>query len=269
MKKLFALLLIAIFAFSLALLPSAEGNELSYGKSYTLVTPASTAYPDDGLKLTDGIYGTIPEGQTNYYSSNAYVGFNQADVDENGNFVIILDLGETRTDISALTVGFLNEPVAGIYAPKSVTFSLADDRNGEYEELGTLNTEKPTFAESETFALTLAAEDASGRYVKVTIAHLGQFTDDNGETRNAGWTFIDEISVYSSGNSAGDTSGTESTPESTPELDESAEMSPDTSEEAPPEPGDDSASIFVFILLAISATTMLAALFIGKKQRDF
>lgn len=277
MKKIIALAAVSIFVFALILTPSAEGSEVSYGKSYSLVTPASAAYPDDGIKLTDGIFGTIPDGMTSYYSGNAYVGFNQVDTDENGNFVIILDLGRTYDDLSAFTVGFLNETSAGIYAPKSVAFALSDDRNGEYNELGTLDTAKTTESgNSETFAMTLAAEDASGRYVRVTVEHLGEFTDSNGDTKTAGWTFIDEISVYSSGNSSGgtgDNSGGESTPESSPESapepDESSEMPPETSEDEAPQPGDDGTGIFVFVLLALSSFAMMAALFIGKKQRNF
>ncbi len=278
MKKIFILFLAVFLALALMSAVSAEGSEISYGKSYTLVTPASAAYPDDGIKLTDGIYGTIPDGGSGYYSSGAYVGFNQVDVDDNGNFEIILDLGQLREDISAITIGFLNETSAGIYAPKSVSFALADDRNGSYSELGTLDTEKSTEnGLSETFAMTLAAEDASGRYLRVTIEHLGEFPDANGETKTAGWTFIDEISVYSSGNAsngAGDESIDESSttvsesssPAESSEISENETSAPLTESSTPeiPDAGDNS-GILAFILLALSSFAMIGALFTSRK----
>ena len=275
MKKLLAILFSALLLFALLLSPSAEGSEVSYGKSYSLITPASSAYPDDGIKLTDGIYGTVPDGKNNYYSSAAYVGFNQKDVNENGDFVIILDLGRTYTDLSAFTVGFLNETDVGIYAPKSVSFSLSDERNGEYTEVGTLNTEKSTEAGlSESFAATLAAEDAHGRFLRVTIKHLGRFVNADGEEMTSGWTFINEISVYSSGNgnALGDTSG-ESTgdkpSESPTQPTESSENQEASIESSLPEqvkPGDNGVPYIFWALLAVSMLAMTGALFYKKRQ---
>ena len=275
MKKLFAITLSILLLFVLLLSPSAEGSEVSYGKSYSLITPASSAYPDDEIKLTDGIFGTVPDGKNNYYSSAAYVGFNQKDVNDNGDFVIILDLGRRYTDLSAFTVGFLNETDVGIYAPKSVSFALADERNGEYAEIGVLDTSKSTsLGLSETFAMTLAAEDAQGRFVRVTIKHLGRFVDENGAEQTSGWTFIDEISVYSSGNgdAVGDVSGDsvsdDSSLESAPiiESSESDNISAESSLPEPVQPGDSGVLYTVWILLAISMLAMTAALFVKKKR---
>lgn len=283
MKKIFVLLLAAFLVYTLISSASAEGSEISYGKSYTLVTPASAAYPDDGIKLTDGIFGTVPDGASGYFSSGAYVGFNQVDVDDNGRFEIILDLGQRREDISAVTIGFLNETSVGIYAPKSVSFALADERNGTYTDLGTLTTEKSTEGGlSETFAMTLAAEDASGRYLRVLIEHLGEFTDESGATKTAGWTFIDEISVYSSGNASGGT-GNESTNESSTVSDESSapaessedEISQTESSETLPESSvpeipntGDNGGILAFVLLALSSFAMIGALFTGRAIKN-
>ncbi len=279
MKKLLALTFSVLLIFTLLLYPSAEGSEVSYGKSYSLITPASSAYPDDGIKLTDGIYGTVPDGKNNYYSSAAYVGFNQNDVDENGNFVIILDLGRKYTDLSAFTVGFLNETDVGIYAPKSVSFALSDERNGEYNEIGTLDTAKSTSGGfSETFAMTLAAEDAEGRFVRVTVKHLGSFTDESGAEQKAGWVFIDEISAYSSGNSGavGDVSNDDSSDVTTedsiaessnlPESSDGTDISAESSLPEQVKPGDNGIPYAIWILLALSMLAMTAALFVRKKQ---
>ncbi len=282
MKKLIATAFALLLVFAFLITPSAEGSEVSYGKSYSIITPASDAYPDDGIKLTDGIFGTVPDGKNNYYSSGAYVGFNQVDVDENGNFVIILDLGRSYDDLSAFTVGFLNETSVGIYAPKSVSFAISDERNGEYSDIGKLETAKGTEnGLSEAFAMTLAAEDVEGRFVRVTIEHLGEYTDENGENKTAGWTFIDEISVYSSGNgevSSGsdgepsdepsDEPSNEPSNEPIPESSVGENISEGTSQDEPIKPGDGDFGIAVWVLLAISAFAMMAALFI-KKQRRF
>ena len=277
MKKLFAITFSALIALTLLLSPAAEGGEVSYGKEYSLITPASSGYPDDGIKLTDGIFGTVPDGKNNYYSSSAYVGLNRSNVNENGDFVIILDLGRKYSDLSAFTVGFLNETDVGIYAPKSVTFALSDERNGEYSDVGTLDTQKSTAnGISKTYAMTLASDDAEGRFLRVTVKHLGAFTDENGEAQTAGWTFIDEISVYSSGNSNanGNTTG-ESTDESVETAPSQSETDitsdvPDISAESSVgeqvNPGDNGFSVAIWTLLAISMLAMAAALFVKKKE---
>jgi hypothetical protein len=273
MKKSLVILLSLLIVSLLAGTALAEGSEISYGKSYTLITPASAAYPDNSAKLTDGIFGTLPDGSTSYYSSDAYVGFNQVDADENGNFVIILDLGKKYTDISAVTVGFLNETDVGIYAPKSVSFALADDRNGAYTELGILNTAKSTDSGiSETHAMTLAADDAEGRYLRVTIAHLGKFTDKDGNEKSSGWTFIDEISVYSSGNAEGGTGSlpeqSKPSPAESSEITESETSAPPSESSTPEIPDAGDGGIFVFVLLAISSVAMIGALFTGRAIKN-
>ncbi len=278
MKRTIFILLAAVLAVAFALPTLADGSEISYGKGYTLITPASAAYPDDSKKLTDGIFGSLPDGSSSYYASGAYVGFNQVDVDDDGNFVIILDLGKEYSDISAVTIGFLNETSAGIYAPKSVGFALSNDRNGEYSELGRLDTAKPTASGlSETFAMTLATEDAIGRYLRVTIEHLGEFTDENGEIKTAGWTFIDEISVYSSGNAEGGESieessnavGEQSSPtESGDEISENDTSEPLAESSTPEIPDAGDGGIMAFVLLALSSLAMIGALFTSRKMSN-
>lgn len=279
MKKLITIALVIFLALSLMQFATAEGTEVSYGKDYTLVTPASEGYPDDGIKLTDGIFGTVPDGSTNYYSSGAYVGFNQSAVDDNGSFVVILDLGKVYDSLSGFTVGFLNETSVGIYAPKSVTFEISDTQDGEYSKIGTLDTKKSVEdGVSETHAMTLNANNVSGRFVRISIEHLGEYTDASGATKKAGWTFIDEISVYASDStsdtessaSSDETSSPETSAESGVSSDMSSELSDVSSESsAPVVPGDDRANTLVFILLAISALTMAAGLFIGKKKNAY
>lgn len=278
MKKLITFALVIIFALSLMQFASAEETEVSYGKSYTLVTPASEGYPDDGIKLTDGIFGTIPDGATGYFSSGAYVGFNQNDVDDNGNFVVLLDLGRVYDDLSGFGVGFLNETSVGIFAPKSVTFAVSDTSDGRFTDVGTLDTAKSTDADISETHFDVLEKTASGRFVRVTVEHLGEYTNENGETKSVGWTFLDEISVFSGSTtdeSSGDESSTSSDDESSVSSDDqsSAQSSEGSSESsassAPVVPGDDKSDTLVFVLLSISALTMGGALFVGKKQKDF
>ena len=250
MKKI----LFGVFVCFLMLFPLASSAEepgpVSVGKEYSVITQASKAYPDDGKKLTDGIFGTVPDGNESFYSSNTYVGFNKTGVDKNGNFVIILDLSE-RHEISSLSLGFLNETSAGIYAPRSVGFEISDDRNGDYTVLGSVKTEKRTdLSTPETFSASVETKGVSGRFIKITITPLNDFIDEQGDIRSADWTFVDEITVF--GSIAAENPFADS------ELEEDIK----------PQAGDSRAGIIVFVLLSVSSAAMMIALFTGK-EKDF
>lgn len=187
MKKYVLSLSIALLLL-ISSLVGVSAEEVSYEMQYSLVTPASNAYPDDGQKLTDGIFGTLPDGKSDFFSNGAYVGFNRASLDANGNFVVILDLGEVKNGLSDFTVGYLNEPKFGIYAPKEVSFAISDERNGSYWHIASLSTSVDENTRS--MSKTLSDMNASGRFVRVTIT-------PESTVKNANWTFIDEISVHS------------------------------------------------------------------------
>ena len=281
MKKIIFGLIVSLAAVGLLFSAAADDGVISYSAEYELITPASEAYPDDGVKLTDGIFGTIPDGSNNYYSSGAYVGFNQTSVNEEGNFVIIIDLGENYDDITGVTVGYLNETDAGIYAPQSMTFSISDQRNGAYTELGSVQTAKSVDSGvSETFATTFAIDHHSGRYIQIEIKHLGTFTNSSGEEKTAGWTFIDEISVHAApnyGESSSEDSEIDSESESDiisepeslieSEIDSDLESATETlpNEQDPVSPGD-RMNITVFVLLGVSAVAMALSLFARKRD---
>ena len=197
MKKILIIILV-ISLFALPVMALEESALLSDGKTYTLVTPASAAYPDDdSFKLTDGIKGELTDG--NYYKSAAYIGFSQASKDENGDFVIILDLGSDYDNIGSFSLSYLNETDVGIYAPQSYTVYIADEAEGTYTLVGSavINESKEAGVALTGSSEITAPEDVSGQYVKFVIHHLEPF-DSNGTTVTAGWTFIDEIGVYSS-----------------------------------------------------------------------
>lgn len=271
MKKSITFLLCLLLTFAFALSAFAETEEISLGKTYSLVTPASEAYPDDGKKLTDGDYGRHLEDTDGYYASGAYVGFNKENINENGKFSVIIDLGEVHEDITELTVGYLSETAVGIHAPKSVAFSASNERNGSYHLLGELETTPEDTTVAATYAKTLKTETSSGRYILVTITPAG-YTDKNDTASIAPWTFIDEISIHSEKTSEGDTSDT-SDPSDTSDTsnENSEENNPTTEDETDktPQTGDDSLSIFAFVLLALASIAMMIALFTTKRNEDF
>lgn len=269
MKKCIAVVFALAFMVTIVVNASAS-DVLSKDKGYSLITPASQAYPDDGKKLTDGVFGTIPDGGDAYYSGGAYVGFEKGDVDEKGNFSVILDLGEIM-DISDFTVGYLNETGVGISAPKSVSFSVSSQRNGEYTSVGTIETVVEAGKdEKKTFAKTLTKE-TRGQFVLVTITP-SEYKE--GETTNISkWTFIDEIAVggTSAENENSDTSaesGVTSDDSLLPNTSDASSMDPDD-ESSTPQTGDTNFGTVAFSLLAIAAVTMLFALFATSRKEEF
>ncbi len=257
MKKV--LFLIFAFAFLTLFAVNAYAAEtiVSNDASYSLITTPSDSYADDGKKLTDGVFGTIPDGSTGYYSSNAYVGFTEENVDTDGNFVVILDLGKEYTNITKVGIGYLNETSVGIYAPKTVRFEISNERADGYSEAGTLTTTKGTEKGlSQTYADTVETMNLSGRYVRVTITPLGEFTNEEGIAERAEWTFIDEITVFTDeATSESESSETESETES-------------ESENEKPQTGDD-LEVFAFVLLALSSLAMLIALLVRSRNNEY
>lgn len=254
MKKIVTLFLILclLLMFGAPFNASAEDTEVSKGASYTLLTPASEGYPDDGKKLTDGKYGTHKEGVDGYYAGGDYVGFNKAQLNSDGNFVILLDLGKVYTNLSEFTLGYLNETVVGITAPASVSFSVSDERNGVYNNVGKIETTPSNPDASATYAKSVTAKAVSGRFVRVEIKPSG-YTDDSGNYVSVPWTFIDEITVRANGSA-------ESLPDtSSPTEDQDSDT---------PQMGDDTV-IFAFILLVLASLAMMFALFSFKKNRQF
>lgn len=268
MKKIISFLICILMLFMLSLSAFAEEEiiEISKGAEYSLVTKASEAYPDDGKKLTDGVYGTHPEGYDGFYASGAYVGFNKDNINENGQFAIILDLGKKYSGISQLTAGYLCETIVGISAPKEISFAISDERNGEYSQVGKLETTPENLDASATYAKSLDAKNASGRYVLVTITPMS-YTDKDGVVDIAPWTFIDEIAVFAAASPSNDEESDDSQSES--QIPTGDETLPDESiPDKTPQTGD-SLEIFAFVILAMASVTMLIALFANKRREKF
>jgi hypothetical protein len=202
MKKLIIIpVILLVCLYSLPV--SAQESAISLGKTYESITPASSAYPDTSAqKLTNGVFASPTASDTSasaqsYYKSAEYVGFNQASVDTNGNFVILLDLGSVATNLSSFEVSYLNETDVGIYSPASVTFSVSDVRNGNYTSVGIAQlSDSTTAGVVETKKATITPDGAiNGQYIKIEIKPQSSFTDVSGGTVTPGWVFLDEITV--------------------------------------------------------------------------
>lgn len=257
MKRFFCLALFWICM--LCVLSSAAAqNVVSLRKGYELLTKASDGYPDSGEKLTNGKYGTpVDNGSTKYYYRDPeFVGFHRNDTDADGTFVILLDLGEVLNELSDFEVGYLNETDVGIYAPSKISFSISDTRDGDYTPVGDITLSEPTSAGQQHagIATVTAPQMASGQYVRCVITP-GSYSDAQGQTVTAAWTFIDEIQVLQGRNS---TSG----PESSAGTSDSA-SSPAASNVTTPPTGD---RALVSLVLIAGASSLAVAALIGRRR---
>ena len=200
MRKV-CLFLLALLFLAGATIPSsvsASQVEVSRGKPYRLLTPASAGFPDDGTRLTNGRFGTpIPGGETAfYYRSPEYVGFRSESPSEKNPFVILLDLGEVQKDLSSFALHCLYEPEAGIPAPASVSFAVSDTEDGVFEPVGEASPELPAAADvhSPVCARLTPEKAVSGRFVRCTVTPA-----EGIGTRQNVWTFLDELTVLQGG----------------------------------------------------------------------
>ncbi len=198
MKRAF--LLACLLAFSLSVLSvSASQNVVSLHKSYELLTPASAGYPDEDYQLTNGRYGTpvVTDTSSSFYRNPEYVGFRRDDANADGNFVILLDLGESLNDLTAFELGYLNEPAVGIFAPVRVAFYGSDERDGDFAFLGELALDEPADpASAKAGVVTVEPESAfSGRYVMCVVTPRVTYVSPEGSELPAVWTFLDELTV--------------------------------------------------------------------------
>ncbi|HBR31661.1 MAG TPA: hypothetical protein DD733_06220 [Clostridiales bacterium] len=255
MKK--SIIVLVVIFICLFCIPVGAQIAVSVGKAYELVTPASSAYPDTSAnKLTDGIFA-LPNTDTSdnpqsYYQRPEYVGFNQTAADTNGNFVIILDLGEGITDLTGFEISYLNQTDIGIFSPESVTFSVSDVRNDGYAAVGTATIDDSTMAgvtEMKKVSVTPSGV-ISGRYVKAEIKIRKNIADEGGGTFNAGWVFLDEITV--SGNADTSSGGISETNSST--------------DNSMPQTGD-GIVLLAYAILAITAICIIG-LIISKRKLE-
>jgi hypothetical protein len=147
-------------------------TDLALGKPYTASMAADPNYPDTGgVELTDGIFGTID------YTDPAWQGRNTGSV-----YSFTIDLAAVQ-DIKEFRSRWLQYKSAGIFLPKSVTYSISND-GVTFTVVGTVK--KPAVGNENLpawYTITDLA-NVSGRYVKLDIT----------PSTNA-WTFVDEAEV--------------------------------------------------------------------------
>ena len=270
MKKTFAVLIAAVLvvtALCACVTVSAETTNVAKGKSYKISQQfrqnretwswddnADIAFPDDGVKLTDGVFAAEDTG----YDDEAWIGFHGGAPeykDQLGYSYMRVDLGavysltELRLYVGTSKLG------AGIATPTTVEFYVSED--GEtYTGLGELT---PTDTEETVTSLVSQETDVSARYVEIRIK------------RDGNWMFVEEFEAYADTSNTGSTnSGSEDSDNSdkTPSTpSESAPSESTPSESTPSEPekvptGD--AGIIIFAILGVTA---LAGAYVAVRKR--
>ncbi len=198
MKRAFALFCLLTLSLS-ALSVSALQNAVSLRKTYELLTPASAGYPDEDYQLTNGRYGTpvVTDTGSNFYRNPEYVGFRRDDANADGNFVILLDLGESLNDLTAFELSYLNEPSVGVFAPVRVAFYGSEERDGDFVFLGERSIDEPTDPTSTVAGVAIVEPESAftGRYVMAVVTPRATYVSDDGTELPVVWTFLDELTV--------------------------------------------------------------------------
>ena len=144
---------------------------ISIGKKYASDYTGNNGYPDDGKRLTDGIYAT-----SDSYSDKAASGF--ADV---SSVSFVIDLGES-TEISSVLARGLSSGSGGAIISSNVEISFSDDG---ITFNGAISVDATTYEIENGYSnVLIPVTGITARYVKVSYISL----------RN--WLFIDEIAVY-------------------------------------------------------------------------
>lgn len=146
-------------------------RNLAVGKTYTTSIQASTDYPDDGKKLTDGVIADSFNGEQ-------WVGFANA-----RNLQVQVDLGTVEEDLADFSIGILRNLDYGIGLPRTVQIEVS--RDGEtYQSIGVAY---PAADLSSPIVLSVGVKlqsAISARYVRFTVP-VGE----------AAWLFFGELQV--------------------------------------------------------------------------
>ena len=198
MKRAIALFCFLALSLS-AITVYALQNVVSLRKTYELLTPASAGYPDEDYQLTNGRYGTpvVTDTGSNFYRNPEYVGFRRDDANADGNFVILLDLGESLNDLTAFEISYLNEPSVGIFAPVHVAFYGSDARDGDFAFLGERSIDESTDPVSTVAGVAIVEPESAftGRYLMAVVTPRATYVSDDGAELPVVWTFLDELTV--------------------------------------------------------------------------
>ncbi len=142
------------------------------------LTPLHPKYNDIDL-LLDGKRGYAD------FSSGQWLGLEQQDLE------CIIDLGSEK-QISALKLGYLNNPGNWIFAPKSLQVSFSNDKKSFANKMSVSSV--LNLKTTVTDILTIHAS-IKARYIKVKVNGIGLCPSEHPGSGNPAWFFIDEIVI--------------------------------------------------------------------------
>lgn len=154
------------------------GENVALNKTYTGAEPSSAG--SYTAQLTDGVAGDATSYDNTwfafYYNPQAQ---DQSMINvKDGVGTIIIDLGESYSNIAKVRVHVWSANASGIIAAKSITASCSNSGDG-YTSLGDVvipEGDAPAWAE-------LTVSGATGRYIKIEVTVGGV------------WTFLNEVEV--------------------------------------------------------------------------
>lgn len=152
---------------------------IAQGKSYSVSYNASNDYPDDGTKLTDGVFAE------NYYGASDktnWAGFNtRLNVKD---LEIELDLGKEHSEIADIGMSFCGNITYGIGLPGEVEFYVSGS-DDNYVMIG--KAISPEFVSANTlYSFELKLQEG------ITASKIKMVCKEP----KSSWLFIDEIYVY-------------------------------------------------------------------------
>jgi hypothetical protein len=148
------------------------------------VTPEMTSpYSRNGnAGLVDGVRGSIDRrgGDWQGYETKA--------------FEAIVDLGEIYA-LKQVKTGFLQNPWARIFLPKSVTYAVSGDGR-RFREVGSLGHDVALLGEdAERYFFTQSLDGIEARYVRVRAKSIGVCPKGHDQAGEPVWLYVDEIIV--------------------------------------------------------------------------
>lgn len=162
-----------------------EVANLATGKTYALDHPPSDRYPGKPGGLTDGI--AYPDGESYAISRNNWCGFQGDDL------IIHLDLGK-ETEITQISVGFLQNQESWIFLPEEVDFFTSLDGEDfmmiKSEPCGGIVEDQKVMKHS----VSATYPAIKTRYIKIHVKN-SLIPEWHNAAGKPAWMFVDEIIV--------------------------------------------------------------------------
>ena len=179
LTAVFASLLVA-FATASAATPAPAPPQgmvdLVLGKPYTITSLVSIAYSFGPSEASYYTPGALTDGQI--ASSVAFSDPEWQEFTRGGARSLVIDMGEVNT-VHQMQERFLNYPSAGIYFPRTVTYSLSMN-DTDWSVVGIVNSSIPlTSKVNQTQTYAVSGLNYQARYVKMTFTvDVNEFADE-------------------------------------------------------------------------------------------